>query len=239
MLENIKLGMLIVSLLPGFIFVQAREHHLLREKRPQFEKTLEIILDSCFIWIIALASPVWWPWDAARERLRAEVVTLVNAQLGSNVSILYPMSDKDFVLLAKFFLSVCCWSFVAANFWGLVRKNVYIDAAFTLVTGRSWYPSVKVEFFKRSLNNAVRVETSDMRYLGVLFSAPDTADGEHIILRSVALLPKDEPGKDQKLEPLPLVEEILVKIDDVTDMQLIKPAVLKKKKGERDANQAS
>ena len=48
MLENIKLGLLVVALLPGFIFVQAREHHLLREKRPQFEKTLEIILDSLF-----------------------------------------------------------------------------------------------------------------------------------------------------------------------------------------------
>lgn len=237
MLENIKFGLLVVALLPGFIFVQAREHHLLREKRPQFEKTLEIILDSCFIWIIALAIPVWWPWNAARERLRFEVVALINSQLNNN-GLAHPFSGDDFASLSRFFLAVCCWSFIAANLWGVARKDARVDAAFTFITGRSWYPSVTVEFFKHSLNSAVRVETLEMRYLGVLSSAPDTADGEHIILRSVAVLPKGEPGIDPKLEPLPLVEEILIKIDQLTSIQLLKPTVLKKKEAD-DGDKAS
>ena len=58
MLDNFKIGLVVVLLLPGFIFIQVQEHHLLREKKPQFEKTLEIVLISCLIWIVALGCPI-------------------------------------------------------------------------------------------------------------------------------------------------------------------------------------
>ena len=165
------------------------------------------------------------------------MIALINYQLNST-NVVHPFSSSDFASLSRFFLAVCGWSFVVANLWGVARKYARVDAAFIGITGRSWYPSVTVEFFKHSLNAAVRVETPEMRYLGVLISAPDTADGEHIILRSVAVLPRGEPGTDPRLEPLPLVEEMLIKIDHLTSMQLLKPTVLKKKEVD-DGNKAS
>jgi hypothetical protein len=59
--DALKIGVYVLLVLPGFILVQTREYHLLREKGSQFEKTLEIILWSAAIWIIACASPIWWP----------------------------------------------------------------------------------------------------------------------------------------------------------------------------------
>jgi hypothetical protein len=60
-LDPLKLGLFVLLFLPGFIFVETCEHHLLRERKPQFEKTFEILLWSAFIWLIAFAVPVWWP----------------------------------------------------------------------------------------------------------------------------------------------------------------------------------
>ena len=56
--DPLKIGLYVLLLLPGFIFVQVLEFHLLREEKPQFEKTLEIILASAFLWVVAVAVPV-------------------------------------------------------------------------------------------------------------------------------------------------------------------------------------
>jgi hypothetical protein len=231
LLENLKLGLLVVLLLPGFIFVQAQEHHLLREKKPQFEKTLEIILESCLIWIVALTSPFWWPWPQARDQVRNELVSLANTQFGGgHTTPPHLVAGHDLVILAEFFFAVCLWSLIIANIWGIIRKDARIDAAFVFLTGRSWYPAVTLEFFKRSLSKAVVVETKDeARYMGILASAPDTIEGKYIILRSVAFLPKPEPGKDSNVESLPLVEEMLLNIDGVALVQRLKPEILKQK----------
>jgi Family of unknown function (DUF6338) len=68
--DPFKLGLYVLLLLPGFIFVQVREYYLLREKRSQFEKTLDIILWSAALWIAACTLPLWWPWQA-RELQRS------------------------------------------------------------------------------------------------------------------------------------------------------------------------
>ena len=199
--ENIKLGLLVVLLLPGFIFVQAREHHLLREKKPQFEKTLEIILESCFIWIVALASPLWWPWRAARDQIRKELIPLLNSQISGRVGLSHPMSGDDLAILAEFFFAVCLWSLLVANIWGILRKDVRVDAVFAFLTGRSWYPAVTIEFFKRSLGKPVVVETQEStRYLGLLASAPDTVEGKYIILRNVAAIARSGSESDSAPE---------------------------------------
>src|ERR1051326_5823052 len=62
-----KLGFYALLLLPGFIWVQVFEYHLVREKKPQLEKTLEIVLFSALIWILAIVMPFWWPWAGSRE----------------------------------------------------------------------------------------------------------------------------------------------------------------------------
>lgn len=238
-MENLKLGLFVVLLLPGFIFVQAQEHHLLREKKPQFEKTLEIILESCLIWIVALTSPFWWPWPQARDQVGNQLVLLLNSQFGGgHVTPPHLMTGHDLVIWAEFFFAVCLWSLIVANIWGIIRKDARIDAAFVFLTGRSWYPAVTLEFFKRSLSKAVVVETKEQaRYMGILASAPDTVDGKYIILRSVAFLPKPELGRDSNLESLPLVEEMLLNIDGVALVQRLKPELLKRK-GSKDVKQA-
>src|SRR5581483_205545 len=141
--DPLKLGLYVLLLLPGFIFVQVREYHLLREKRSQFEKSLDIILWSAAIWMVACTVPVWWPWSASRTLALDEAKrALQNASSPSWFSIF--TADA-----AMFFGTGAGWSFVVANAWGIVRKAKGIDAFVHFITGRDWYPSVALKFLSR------------------------------------------------------------------------------------------
>jgi len=135
--DALKIGVYVLLVLPGFILVQTREYHLLREKRSQFEKTLEIVLWSAAIWSIACASPIWWPSDPRVLALCEAKAAMQDS--ASGVSLDWPkLLTAD---AALFFASVCLWSFLGANLWGILRKTRYVDAGIQWVTGRDWYPS--------------------------------------------------------------------------------------------------
>lgn len=168
--DALKFGVYVLLVLPGFILVQTREYHLLREKRSQFEKTLEIVLWSAAIWAIACASPIWWPSNP-RGLALCEARAALQDTAGS-VSFDWPkLLTKE---AALFFASVCLWSFVGANVWGILRKTPRVDAGIRWITDRDWYPSVKQKFFFKNLNAAMIVETPAARYIGILFAAPDS-----------------------------------------------------------------
>jgi len=183
--EPLKLGLIVLLLMPGFLWVQVRDHHLARENRPQFEHTFAIILVSSFIWILALMAPWWWPWGNARS-----------AVLTASASLL-AMSVKDasehwgtIITLdsGRFFVVVCGWTFVIANGWGVLRKSPWIDIAIRWCTGRAWYPTVSFQFFQRNLNKTVVLKSGDNLYWGVLTAAPDNAADPFIILTEVSVL---------------------------------------------------
>ena len=126
----------------------------------------------------------------------------------------------------EFFLSVLIATFLAANFWGILRKTAVLDTATEFITGRDWYPSIAKKFFDQNVNQVVIVSTPDTRYMGILFGAPDTKDDPHIILSEVSRLPK--PGElPTTIEPLPLVRWVLVKFDDIVEVQALKPEALR------------
>lgn len=83
--EPLKLGIFILLLVPGFIFVQILEFHLLREKRSQFEKSLEIVLYGALIWIAACASPFWWPLGSSRGFALAEALAVSNTLVPARI----------------------------------------------------------------------------------------------------------------------------------------------------------
>lgn len=145
--DPLQLGIYILLLLPGFIWVQTFEHHLLREKKEQFVKTLEIILFSALIWIVAYALPFWWPYSD----LRKAVLNSVIIALKSGRSVPAEWNPNAVV---GFFLTVCGWTFVVANIWGILRKDRRVDARIKRITGRDWYPSVAFRFYFGSIKRA-------------------------------------------------------------------------------------
>jgi hypothetical protein len=213
--DPLKLGLYVLLLLPGFIFVQVREYHLLREKRSQFEKSLDILLWSAAIWMVACTIPFWWPWSASR------VLALGEAKLALQNASSPPWLKIFTTDSALFFGTVSAWSFVIANAWGMVRKAKRTDAIVHFITGRDWYPSVALKFFEQNVNKIVVVETTNDRYLGVLHSGPDSKEDPYIILSEVASLPKrGEPSRAP--EALPMVNSVLVRFDDIIEIQALK-----------------
>src|SRR5258707_8074067 len=173
-IDIVKVAVYITLFIPGFVYIQTIEHHLLREKKAQFEKTLEIVLSSTFIWAIALSLPIWWPWADSRERLvnRLSDILIKQQSVGLVSDGLAQLSRDS----SNFFFSICLWTFASANIWGMIRENRWVDARIKYVTGRDWFPSVSFKFFQENLNRAIEVKVSNKRYLGVLYIAPDNKD---------------------------------------------------------------
>jgi hypothetical protein len=214
--DALRFGVYVLLVLPGFILVQTREYHLLRETRSQFEKTLDIVLWSAAIWTIASASPIWWP-SSPRALALCEAKAALQDSAG-DVSLDWPKLLTTEAAL--FFASVCMWSFVGANLWGILRKTPRVDAGVRWITGRDWYPSVKQKFFDKNLNAAVIVETPTARYLGILFGAPDNKEDPHIILSEVSRLPRPSEAS-KEIESLPLVHWVLIKFDNIVEIQAL------------------
>lgn len=227
MVDPLKLGLYVLLLLPGLIFVQIIEYHLLREKKPQFERILDIILWSAIIWVVACASPLWPFCSARNEALH----TIENA---------FKYAEKNDISLSaieifnassvRFFVTVSVLSFFAANVWGIVRRGYLVDRLFRTVTGRDWYSSVAYKFFNENTDKAVVVAVEGNRYMGILDSAPDTKEDRYIILKDVYLLPGPE-SKLKEIEKLSYVDHLLIKFDDIKEIQALKTENTTRKKG--------
>jgi len=218
--DPIKLGLYVLLLLPGFILVQTREYHLLREKRSQFEKTLDILLWSAAIWTIACVVPWSWPFFGHRA-LALEQARATFRYFAQGASPDWPeLLTTD---AALFFGYICVWVFLIANFWGYSRKTWWVNGIVRLVTGRDWYPSVALKFFEQNIDSVVIVQTPDYRYLGTLHSAPDSKEDPYLILSEVAyFLKPGETGPNPK--PLPGVRWVLIRFNDMIEIQALTQA---------------
>ncbi len=213
-----SLGFYILLLLPGYIFVQTRDYHLLREKKTQFEKTFEIILWSAFIWVIACVSSFWWPfWEARKVTLEYFISSLKNRMEFST------WDSSPFPSAAAFFFVVCFYSFLFANLWGLIRKFKFVDSFLKELTGRDWYPSITCRFLQENLGNPIVVEIDEYKYLGILSGAPYKEEDHYILLTNVSLMPR-KPG--DKPESLSLIDSLLIKFDEIDKVQSLNATIL-------------
>lgn len=227
--DVLRVGFYILVLIPGFIFVQTKEYHLLRERHSQFEKTLDMVLYSAGIWIIASAIPAWVWWPLGDYRQRALLEAAASLRLYGKTGNL---DWSKFVTMdwAIFFGTICLWALLGATLWGWFRKSKYADSVMRFVTGRDWYPSAAQRFFVQNIDRAVVVATPETRYLGILFAAPDTKEDPHIILSEVSRLPK--PGTpDPKIERLPLVRWVLIRFDQIVEIQALTTDALESRIG--------
>jgi hypothetical protein len=77
------------------------------------------------------------------------------------------------------------------------------------------------------MNKAVVVRLDGRRYLGILYSAPDRKEDNYIILTEVSLVPEAD-AKSRHIEPLPLVQHLLLRVDEIREMQALKETILRK-----------
>jgi hypothetical protein len=224
--DAFKLGIYILLFIPGFIFVQTKDYHLLREKKAQFEKALEIILWSAFLWVLAGLILIWFLGNCSTEICKGIQIIISK----ENIDFLSAENVKKVSWLAGFFLSVCVFSFIFATCWGIFRKYPRIDRWIKWFTGRDWYASVAFKFFHMNMNKGIEVTVKDTKYIGVLFSAPDTKEDKHIIVAKPKVVIKT--GKDYTIEELPLVDYIAIKFDKIDHIKAFSEKIIKAEKKE-------
>lgn len=216
--------------LPGFIYIQIIEYHLLREKKNQFEKTLEIVLNSIFIWVISSFLPIWWPWNEQRLVLLEHLPQLLVVSNSADENL----TSNDYRLLIEnagyFFFAVIFWVLIFANIYGVIRKFRYVDGIFKVTTGRDWYPSVSFNFYQNYINKPVEVKTENLRIIGILFSAPDTREDDYILLKDIYFI--TEAG----IEKSKINDSILLETNKIEYIISYKDSILKGKKNGRSKN---
>ena len=78
------------------------------------------------------------------------------------------------------------------------------------------------------MSQAVEVKIGDKQYLGILHSAPDVKEDNHIIITSPHLLVKDKKGV--RYEKMELVKSMIVKFDQIEQISSYKKTILKSNK---------
>jgi hypothetical protein len=229
MSDVLKVGLYVLLFLPGFIFVETRDYHLLRQAKGQFEKTLQVVLWSALIWFVGCALPHYWPFGGARRATLDGVWHVLSTNGGSENVIASALTSKG----AEFFFSICAWSFLAANFWGILRKFRKVDVVLSFITGRDWYPSVAFKFFSEAIDHAVVVDVGSTKYIGILSGAPDNKEDEYITVTKVSIIHPPAAGGLQTVEPAPLVASMLIKLPNLSSVQALKDDVLLKHKHRR------
>jgi hypothetical protein len=81
-----------------------------------------------------------------------------------------------------------------------------------------------------NINKAIEVTIKDTKYVGILYSAPDTKEDKHIIIVNPKLVIKTEKG--YTLEELPLVDYIAIKFDDIDHIKAFSKTIIRPKKKE-------
>lgn len=201
-------GLYALLLIPGFIWVQVYEHYLLREKKEQFVKTLEIVLWSALIWAVSLLLPL----------KGAKLITeyLVGSAQGVNGLPKLATHSND---LLHFFGLVCAVTFLGANLWAKMRRVRWWNSAVMGLTGRDWYPTSSQKFFAENVGRSVWVvlKDNDRTYVGTLYSAPDSAEDGHIIVKHPFVV------ADKIFYRMPMHPYLLLKVDHIVEIRSVLP----------------
>jgi len=192
-LDPIKLGVFILAFVPGFIYIQVVDHYLLKSEKTQFEKTFQIILASTLIWLGALAFPYLFPAIGARNQILDIAKKLLIEQRDWNQFFTKLLQNTESLIVL--FFTVCLWSFIISNLWGMFRRIRPIDRVIRGITRRDWYSTVALRFFDENIDNDVLVTTVEgKRYVGILNGAPDDKNDNAIILVDPHFVEKTATG---------------------------------------------
>lgn len=216
--DPIQIGVFILAFVPGYIFIQTLDHHLLKGEKTQFEKTVQILLASTVIWLLALVCPFLVPVQNEKTVLLDIIRRAITEEKA------YPVVKADLVTnagkAAALFITVCVYSFLCANFWGILRRTSLLDRFVRRLTKRDWYKTVSLRFFSENINATVLVTKKDkLRYAGVLNGAPDDKNDNCIIIAAPHILEK----RNGKFEFIKLsANSLLVNTNEIEVIEVLK-----------------
>jgi len=70
----------------------------------------------------------------------------------------------------------------------------------------------------------VEVKSGNNRFLGILYSAPDTVDDKYIIITKPYII---HSGRNKKLEELTIVDYIIIRINEIDEIKAYDKSILK------------
>ena len=223
----LQLGFYIVLLVPGYLFVQVKNHHLLREQRSQFATSLEVVFASVLIWVVASALPCFFPFGIERDTTISAIRQVLKERTKETSIDWAPVMTSG---ATYFFISACLWSTVFANAWGKLRQAEWFGTLMNRFFGRDWYPSVALRYYNKSIGRVVSVRTQGETFLGILAAAPDNLCDGHIILTNASKLPlvtpSGDPNEPIKPEPLTQVDMLLIEVENIEELRTLTKEVL-------------
>jgi len=215
--DPLQIGIFILAFVPGYIFIQTLDHHLLKGEKSQFEKTVQILLASTVIWLLAFSLPLF-PVQAEKNFILSVIrrSIICNGQNSNFTAEFANNADKAVILFA----CVCLYSFFLANVWGVLRRIRRIDGFIRRLTKRDWYKTVSLRFFSENINATILLTKKDkLRYAGVLNGAPDDKNDNCIILVNPSIVEKNNGSFEFKKLA---ARSILVNLNEIELIEVIR-----------------
>ena len=217
----IQIGIFLLAFVPGFIFIQTIDHHLLKGEKTQFEKTIQILLASTIVWLITIILPLF---PIQLEKNEIIYLIKINIQDDKGVKNILKEIVKHSEGIIKIYIFVCLYTFLAANIWGIIRRNKFVDKIIRFITKRDWYKTVALRFYDENINSTVVITKKDKsRYFGVLNGAPDDKTDNYIILSHPSFFKKTIVRKKEKFELIKLAAlSIIINANEIELIEVIK-----------------
>lgn len=210
----LDIGTAILALIPGFIFIEIIERHLLREAKPQFQKLLQILLASAFLWILTFWS--FWLFSEIPDSVIESAAILFKTEASKDALPTIEIKKQAWSLVGHatgLFFSACMISVLLANLIGVIRKYELIDRKMIWLTGRDWFPQVAFRFYKAHLNTVIEFECTSGHFIATLVVAPDAKDDPNIIVAQVNQI------IEGRIVPLTHIKSMLVKVVDISTIR--------------------
>jgi hypothetical protein len=216
-INPIQVAVFILAFVPGYIFVHTLDYHLLKGEKSQFEKTVQVLLASTIIWLIALLFPFLFPVENKKEMIIYLISDLIKYSRSKeiiNSEIIDYSGDAIYV-----FIVICFYSFILSNVLAILRRCKIIDLIIRTVTRRDWFKTVSLRFYTEQLGSTLLVTMkSEKKYVGVLVGAPDDKNDNSIILSN--------PSSIESLKFVKLAaKKMLINVTETSKIEVLKEKV--------------
>jgi hypothetical protein len=216
-IDIVQIVIFLLAFVPGFIFIQTIDHHLVKGEKSQFEKTIQILLASTIIWLISLFIPIF---PIQNEKIK--IINYIKNNLQDNIEV--KVITKGLIIyfedIIKIYIFLCLYTFIFANLWGIIRRNNRIDNTIRMITKRDWYKTVSLRFYDENINSTIAITKKDKsRYIGILNGAPDDNTDNYILLLDPYIIEKK--NKKYFLTKLAAIS-MIINLNEIDLIEVIK-----------------
>ena len=195
--------LILLFYIPGYVFVCVKDYFLLKRQKGQFEKTIQGLVASIFLFLIymLLVNLASIPFAYFLKKARPKIVEEVLKTL--KIFLIYNKNDAEkfvaFITLQKVILYVAFvfFCFFSGCLWAGIWRSNFVINNIKKLTSRDYFEKVELGFYEQFLDKEVCVslKNGEGNFYGYLAAAPDNENDVKLVLANPCRVDIDLPAR--------------------------------------------